>query len=543
MIQQSILSMIWLVGTWVRVYKQARFFQIEEYQSPRYLRWWMRERERVFPRKTVIAVVLGMAVAAMFSESPGTFLPVLAAGVAGVVAVWPPDEGEIKKAFVRTSRATRILVATFGITLAVSALCLLFIVLPANGLWRSLATTVAGLGLYLSAPVILVCGSLVVSPVEAFLRRRFLNRARATLDEIRPVVIGITGSYGKTTTKTFMAHLLNGRYKTFPTPKSYNTVMGVCRAVNETLAGDYSIEYFIVEMGAYVEGEIRRICALTPPRISVVVAVGPQHYERFGSMEHVASAKYEIIAALPPDGVGVFNWDDPYVREMYERGHPQTRIAVSRDESPLAYADGGPRFVASGVSQTLHGLTFRITDHATGDSESFATPVHGEHNVTNILLATAVAVHEGMTLPEIALRARMLQPAESRLVLTTLPGGITLINDAYSANPVGVVGALKTLGLHQTGRRLVVTPGMVELGELQEVENRKLGALIAQYATDVILVGAAQTQPVKAGLESAGFPKDDLQVMESVREAMAWYQANLHAGDAVLFLNDLPDVY
>lgn len=543
----AVIAVVWLAGTWVRIYRQARFFQIEEYMILRYLRWWLQQRERVLPKRTLTVAFAGVSLAAVFSEAPDSPLPALIAIIAGIAAAWPPDEGEIKKAFVRTPRATRILGVSFLVAVVDISTYLIFASMLdiRSDTFQIIVVTIAGLILYLTTPIILACGSLLMYPTEAFLRRRFLTRANAVLAEIQPTVVGITGSYGKTTTKTFLAQILNGRYKTYPTPKSYNTMMGVCRAINEDLANDYSIEYFIVEMGAYVEGEIRRICDLTPPRIAVVVEVGPQHLERFGDIDNIVAAKYEIIQALPPDGVGVFNWDNHYVREMYQREHPQTRIAVSKDIAPLPpYQDGaGPRFVAANISESIYGLTFTIKDRETDEIEAFTVPLPGEHNVTNILLATAVAVHEGMPLRDVALRARRLEPAESRLTEIITREGISIINDGYSANPVGVVGALKTLGLRDSGRRLVITPGMIELGELHESENQKLGQLMAQHATDVILVGSEQTAPVKAGLDSRDFPADRVQVVEQLRDAMAWYQTNLKAGDTVMFLNDLPDTY
>ena len=199
-----------------------------------------------------------------------------------------------------------------------------------------------GLLIYLAAPVILVIGSLLMLPVEAMIRKRFIRNARNVMQTINPKVIGITGSYGKTTTKNFVADILNSRYKVYATPKSYNTMMGVCLAINNDMANDYSTEYFVVEMGAYIEGEIARIADLTPPQISIVTEVGPQHLERFGNVETIATAKYEIIKALPADGLGVFNWDNPYVREMYERGYPSNRIAVSKSVLPDDVPADGP---------------------------------------------------------------------------------------------------------------------------------------------------------------------------------------------------------
>ncbi|MBI5669097.1 MAG: UDP-N-acetylmuramoyl-tripeptide--D-alanyl-D-alanine ligase [Chloroflexi bacterium] len=539
-----VILIIWLVGTIIRTYRQARFYQIEEYMGGRYLRWVLARRDRWLPTRPAGAWLVGLLLALFISDAPGSFVPGVIGLVASMIAVWPPDEGEVKKGFKPTARAKRLLGAAF-ISAAALAVAALLVVnrLPDVSDVRLVAVMAAGFTLWLLAPAWLVAGNGLMTPVEAAFRRQFIARAAQVLDEVRPTVIGITGSYGKTSTKTYLAHILNGRYKAYPTPKSYNTLMGVCLAINNDLANDYSVDYFICEMGAYIPGEIQRIAELTKPTISIVVEVGPQHLERFGTLENVARAKYEIIKALPPDGVGVFNWDNPYVREMVERGYPNTRLAVSKEVDPANVPANGPRFIASEIEETLDALSFTVTDAQTGESERFVTPLLGQHNVTNVLLATAVAVQEGMPLRDVARRSRGLQPAESRLARQATPAGITIINDAYSANPVGVVHALRVLSLHRTGRRLLITPGMVELGPMMVSENRKLGEVAAQHATDVILVGAQQTDPVKAGLLAAGFPPERLHVVATLAEAVTWYQNELKAGDTVLFLNDLPDTY
>lgn len=542
----AVVALIWLGGALLRIYRQARFYQIEEYMSRRYLRWLLQERERWLPYRPLTAWFVGTAAAVLLGEAPGSPLPGVIAAVAALVAVWPPGEGEVKKRFVRTQRALRLLGAAFVLAAGLLGLLLLIISgLPLPEM-RSIQFAIIGLTgllLFLDAPLLLVAGSAVMTPVEALLRQRYLQQARAVMAAVRPKVIGITGSYGKTTTKSFLTTILSGRYRVYATPRSYNTLMGISRAINQDVADDYSIEYFISEMGAYIPGEIARICELTPPDISIVIEVGPQHLERFGSLENVAVAKYEIIRALPPDGLGIFNWDNPYVREMYERGHPQRRIAVSTQADAPPSGAGGPRFVAADVQESLNGLSFRVVDRESGQEEVFSTGVLGRHNVLNILLATAAAVHEGMSLREVALRVQALRPAESRLVQQHSPAGVTIINDAYSANPVGTLSALQVLGLHRGGRRLLITPGMVELGELHEVENRRLGEAAAQHATDIILVGSKRTEPIREGALAAGFPAERLRVVETLAEARDWYEKHLTRGDTVLFLNDLPDTY
>lgn len=539
-----LIAAIWSAGTCLRIYRQARFYQIEEYMSLRYFRWLWANKKRLLPKRVISAWGFSSVLSYFFSEAPNSILPAIIATIGAIIAVIPPDEGEIKKKFRATPRAKRMLGAAFTVAIILAILSFIFAnsTLSERDLEiRVIAVHALGFIIFMLTPFWLVLGNLIMTPVEALFRRRFINNARKVLDEIHPTVIGITGSYGKTSTKTYLAHILNGRYHAYPTPKSYNTLMGICLAINNELANDHRVDYFIAEMGAYIEGEIEQIAELTQPQIGILVEVGLQHLERFGNIENIAAAKYELIKALPPDGVAILNWDNPHIREMAARGYPQTRITVSREADPHA-DQADPRLIASEVEESLNGLTFRVTDTHTKTSEIFSTPLLGIHNVTNLLLATAAALHEGMNLREISRRVSTLQPAESRLVRQTTANGITIINDAYSANPSGIIGALRVLSLHTTGRRLLITPGMVELGERMETENHRLGVLAAAHASDVILVGK-QTAPIKAGLLAANFPQENIITVSTLSESIAWYQANLGAGDTVMFLNDLPDTY
>ncbi len=540
------LAAIWLLGACSRVVQQARFYQIEEYMSARYLRWMTADRARLFPARPLAAALLGMAIGGLLAEAPSSALPAIVAIIAGLIAVLPARQQEIKKAFAATQRMKRLLATAWlaGLAGFAAALALVNLSFPLEtSLTRIFVMSGIGLALFLLAPVWLVAGNMLMQPLEAALRRRYLRQAASTLSKLNPQIIGITGSYGKTTTKHFLREILGLRGHVYATPKSYNTLMGISLAINRDLADDLRAEYFISEMGAYVPGEIARICQLTPPDIAIVTEVGPQHLERFGSLENVQKAKYELVKNLPADGVAVLNWDNPYVRAMAEAGHPATIFTVSRELTLEAAREQGVDWLASDISETLEGLSFTVTRAQTGEQAHITTNLLGEHNVTNLLLCVAVASHEGAALRDIALRARSLQAAESRLVVNRSAAGVTIINDAYSANPKGVVSALKVLAMHESGARLLITPGMIELGDLQEAENRKLGLLAARYATDIILIGKKQTEPIVRAIESTAFDRSRLQVFESLSESVDWYRNNLKAGDAVLFLNDLPDTY
>jgi len=545
-ILQAMLAAVWLLGAGLRIVRQARFYQIEEYMSGRYLHWAASRRERWLPARSISAWMLGIAVGALLAEAPGSSLPLIVALLAAIVAILPPRESEVKKSLAVTPRMKRLLLSACAICAiafaagwgAVSA------VLPLDiSLIPIFAVSALGCALFLLAPLWLVAGNLLAQPLESALRRRYLKQAAEALAKINPKIVGITGSYGKTTTKSFLRDILNARFRAYATPKSFNTLMGISLAINRDLADDLRAEYFICEMGAYVEGEIDRICQLTPPDIAIVTEVGPQHLERFGSLENVKRAKYELVKNLPADGVAVLNWDNPYIQEMAAAGYPETVLTVSRDLTAEAARAHGVSWIASDVQETLDGLSFTVTRPASGEGAQIMTGILGQHNVTNLLLCIAAAHHEGVALRDIALRIRTLKPAESRLVQERTAAGIIIINDAYSANPAGVVSALKVLGMHETGARLLITPGMIELGDRQDEENHKLGLLAAEYATDIILVGKAQTQPIAWAIQSTSFDLTRLRVVETLSESIDWYQENLKAGDAVLFLNDLPDTY
>ena len=540
-----VLIAVWLIGAWLRIFRQSRFYQIEEYMSRRFLRWLLSDWGRAVPGRSLAAWLMGLVFGFILGEAPDGSLPILIAVIAAIVAVVPPRDAEIKKPLIVTKRVQRILLGAGVVSVLAAAIVqsVNTTLSPSGTLLNVAVTSTLAFILFLLAPLWLVAGNALMQPVEAFLIRRYLKQARNTLEVIRPKIIGITGSYGKTTTKSFLQEILSLHFVTYATPKSYNTLMGISLAINRDLADDYRTEYFICEMGAYVEGEIARICQLTPPDIAIVTEIGPQHLERFGSLENVKKAKYEIITNLPADGVAVFNWDNHYIRDMIAEGYPATRLTVSRELSIDQAREQGLTWVASEIDESLKGLSFYVTRIPSGERQLITTRVVGEHNVTNLLLCIAVAYHEGISLRDIAMRIRNLKPAESRLAVQTSAAGITIINDAYSANPKGVISALKVLGMHESGKRLLITPGMIELGDLQDSENHKLGMLAAEYATDIILVGQYQTTPILEAIQSTDFDPTRVRVVATLKESVSWYQQNLRAGDTVLFLNDLPDTY
>jgi UDP-N-acetylmuramoyl-tripeptide--D-alanyl-D-alanine ligase len=471
-------AIAWIVAGCRRIYQLARYFQLEGYDTRRYLRW-LTNNNRAQTGYTafilaghVLWFFSPVCFALLFLDNGideldksqslqlAGFLTAINLGLAVFAIAIRPSEREIKQPFTPTQRAMRLIFTAFMVDASPSILLTITALRQSSEVDTIFFTLLAGILTFHFAPLTLPLANLLMWPVEESFRRYYLRLAKTHLKRSGAMVIAITGSYGKTSTKHYLQHLLDSRYRVLMTPKSYNTLLGVSRVINEILANDASYDYFIVEAGAYIPGEIASICKLVEPRISMVTAVGPMHLERFGSMQNIVKAKYEIIEALPADGLAVFNGDDPNVRDMAERNYPQNRIIVSRQDAKRA------RLVASNVKMTVDGLDFDLRDTQTNEQRSMHTPLYGEHNVSNILMAAAVALHLGMSLAEIGMRVATLQPAEHRLGRRVMPDGTILIDDAYSANPVGTQMALEVLALHQNVRRIVISSGMFELGPI-----------------------------------------------------------------------------
>lgn len=513
----------------LRVLRLIRFFQLEEYQSGRFARWIIRTHNEItFVILCVVAVLLSLTV---FVTEMWSIIGI--AGLAVLILAVRPTDKQVNQAFKPTPRARRL-----RVTALIVSLLPLIIGLAIGFASQSVGSLIIGGAVTaLVSNFALPIANLVNLPIEARDRAYYLNMARANLDRSGATVIALTGSFGKTSTKVYLHKILSAYKPTLATPRSFNTLMGICRAVNDLLAKTDRCDYFIVEAGAYIPGEIRRICDLVKPQISIVTTVGPMHLERFKTIENIVKAKYEIIEALPPDGIGIFNGDNEYTRGMAERGYPNNRIIVTQYDQPNA------RFAATDVEMIATGTRFTVHDNDAGESVPMSTPIFGSYNVNNILSAIAAARSVGMPLADIAEQVAQLEPAEHRLVRHILPNGVILIDDAYSANPQGTQMALEVLKLQESPTRIVLSAGMFELGDLHDSENEKLGERIAAVATHAILIGKEQTRPVQRGLQRAGFPPDRMIVVDTLNEAIDAYQPLLNPGDTLLLLTDLPDIY
>ena len=330
------------------------------------------------------------------------------------------------------------------------------------------------------------------------------------------------------------------------TPDSYNTPMGICKVIRGELTAEHKI--FIVEMGAYKRGDIRELCNLASPEIGILTAVGPQHLERFKSIDNIAKTKYELIESLPSDGLAVFNCDNEICAGLADKreqgGSPVRRYAT--EPFLVASVSNSANLTAANIRHTSGGLAF--TAHIGVDAPDIAdveirTQLLGKHNVSNILAAMTVAIECGMTLEEIQKAIVNVEPVPHRLQLTVGVGDVTIIDDSFNANPVGAKAALEVLTEIGDGKKVLVTPGMVELGEREYEENKRLGEHAADVCDLVILVGPTRTTPILDGLKAAEYPSQQIIVALNLEEVKQHLATQVRAGDVVLFENDLPDNY
>ena len=369
-------------------------------------------------------------------------------------------------------------------------------------------------------------------PIDKLVNYYYLNLAKKKLQYFNNLkIIGITGSYGKTSSKNIVNEILGSCYITRPSPKNFNTLKGLMITVNNYL--DKFDEIFIAEMGAYVNGEIKEICDFLKPQYGILTTIGDAHLETFGSKENIQKAKFELIESLDTDGLAILNMDDPY-QVNYKLQNKVKVVWISLNNEK---AD----FYAQNIKISNKGMEFDCVFE--GGSIKLRTYLLGKHNIYNILSAVALSINLGVKEEDIKSSVLNLKPVEHRLELKKM-GNFYQLDDAYNSNPVGARNALEVLSL-MNGDKCVVTPGMIELGMEEKEKNYEFGKEISKVADWVILIGKKRCQDILNGLIDNNFPKDNIFILNNVVDAYSIINSlvnperNLYA----LFENDLPDIY
>jgi UDP-N-acetylmuramoyl-tripeptide--D-alanyl-D-alanine ligase len=470
------------------------------------------DRHRPKPEKgirrpvTLTHVLIFAFVVALFFKNE-VFL-VAVAVLYGLFCPWGLSIRGRTSALVWTRRAT-----TTAVVATVAALGVAFVGLVASRPWFPAAVVVW------AVPILLDLTTRVLKPYEEYRSKKFVDEAVARLNRVRPRVVAITGSYGKTSTKHHVVQLM-GDDGVVVTPRSFNNRAGLSRAINENLADGTRI--FVAEMGTYGPGEIRALCSWCVPEIAVITAIGPVHLERMKRLDVIEGAKIEITERA---NVVIVNIDDLVLARWPQRlsdAGKRVRTAGSTNE-------------AASVRVIVDGPNWTVTVEG---AEVGSGPAIAGVQPTNLACALAVAIELGLDSALLLGRLRNVHALENRSNVVTATSGVEVIDDTFNANPASASSALKVLAaLPLSGRRVVVTPGLVELGREQYGENLALARKVAFNHAELVIVNRTNAVPLTLGFDGP------VRRFNTRDEAVTWVRSALVTGDGVLYLNDLPDHY
>ena len=517
------LTIIWfaayLVGAvWYELYI-VHMFQQNSYK-PREYTEWMRVHSNVgrLIGKSLYAVI---SLPLVLVGNRGCLI---AACIMNIMTMVVNKPHPAKKPLVYTKRVKRMLVTTAIIY--VLGILLSFLA----GAYKVPVCESVLLLFFILQPFLILLVNLINQPVEQGIDRYYINDAARILGDMPDLkVIGVTGSYGKTSVKYFLSTLLSGQYNVLHTPGNYNTTLGVVRTIREQMKPYHEI--FICEMGAREVGDIKEICDLVHPGYGIITSIGPQHLQSFHTIENIIGTKFELADAVPSDGKVFLNYDNEYIR------------AHKIDKNVVSYGTTGDglTFKAYDITVSPQGSAFKMKDEQ-GNEYEFHTRLVGSHNVQNIAGAIAVAHTLGIPMEKLRYPVKQLESVEHRLQLKK-QGDWIVLDDAYNSNKNGFEAALDTLAMFKE-LRILMTPGMVELGEKQYDENKEVGIYAADKCDYAVLVGKEQTKPIQDGLTEAGFAHNRMIVVDTLQEAFQMVNAIPNEKQKVVLIeNDLPDNY
>jgi UDP-N-acetylmuramoyl-tripeptide--D-alanyl-D-alanine ligase len=535
------------------VLREFHMLQLNGYKTPEHSRW-MKKNAKRYILPAVLFCVQFLLIPLEYHKLAAASLAIALCFFNAIIALLNKPGKKFKKPLVYTARMKRMMI-TFGILIAVFYVIAIInakqfipdsayrsdsrylptMPIPAYISFRIISIApsfiLVSSALYLT-PILVPLSNLINKPVEKAVQNWYINDAKRILSECPTLhKVGITGSYGKTSMKFYLDELLNSQYNTLKTPESFNTPMGVTITIRRDLKPTH--EYFICEMGARRVHEIKELCGIADPHDGIITSVGPQHLETFGSIENVVNTKFELADHVKAKGGKIYlNGDN----ELIRRKAPEYPNAV------LYGLQEGNHYRATDISVSDRGTEFTVTA-PDGETKRFSMKLLGEHNVQNVLGAIAYAHGTGISLDKLTLPVKRIAAVPHRLQLLDKGGNMTFIDDAYNSNPSGCRAALNVLGLFDACR-ILVTPGMVELGAKQEELNFEFGQEAAKACDHIVLVGKNQTVPIYNGIKDAGYDMDNVFVADSLNEALA--HVNAYQTDKkkiVLLENDLPDNY
>lgn len=455
-------------------------------------------------------------------------------GIAALTKIILILRKKYKKPLVMTPRVWRLFTLTSVISLGGVAAVAAMTYGKHFGIYNSPMLT---LGLTMLITIfswaVMLMAHYILTPVEKSIQRGYINDAKRILRSMPDLkVIGITGSYGKTSTKHYLTRILSEEYDVLMTPGSFNTPMGVVRTIREYMKPYNQI--FVCEMGAKQRGDVKEICDIVHPSMGIITAVGPMHLESFKSIENVRDTKFELADALPAEGYAVINNDFEQCAQREVNNTRAIRYGISDTD--------GCDYIATDIQYTAQGTHFTVKG-PNGLNLELETRLLGECNISDILAAVAIALQLNVPTEKIKYAVATIEQVEHRLSMKQTPGGVTIIDDAFNSNPSGSKMAVDVLAQFTSGKRIIVTPGMIELGSEQYNLNHTFGRHIGESLDIAIVVGEYNREAIVSGINESGFEEKNLYTVATFNEAQAVLGKILGKGDTVLYENDLPDTF
>ena len=546
MTQQDWLTtlIIAIVNTLFLFFASGKFLlamQQCSYRNGRYFRWLYSKKNQYLSRLMLLSL-LGFLFAMLLGPTFASIMPIKYAQYFGflsyaffiVVYIHTERHVTAKLPLKITKRMLRLTIVNFLITFAVSFAITLGLTYSGKGDMTSFGRVYTLLKYSfialtpLLAPFILILSNGVVKPLESRISDKYIKRTKKLLDDSRLIKIGITGSYGKTSVKEILKTLLSVKYRVLATPESYNTPLGISFAVKDL---DSTYDVFIAEMGAREVGDISDLAKLVNPDVAVLTGVNSQHLETFKSLENIKNTKYELFENLKEGGKAFFDVNCDVSKELSQKFNGEKYLI----------GEGSNFVCAQNIKTVKEGVVFDLVIEGEQPEKCFTTLI-GKHSIRNILLAVGVAYKLGLSVREIAFGISRIHSIKHRLEVLPNNKGVTLIDDSYNSNTDGVKCALDAM-LEFDGRKIIVTPGLVELGANQNDVNYALGKLIYEKCEIMIISAKHNAVPLINGFVDAGGSKENILFAPSHTQAQKLLDSILKEGDVVLFENDLPDIY
>lgn len=541
--QIAIYAIMSVINAVILFYASMKFILVLQqcgYRGKRYFTWLGNKDTPYMSRLMLLVLsavlffcVLNMTFEPIFTQTWASYFGFMAYLLFAIVYINSEKHVNAKVPLKITKRLVRLCI-TFALLLAVVTFGLIVLL---NFVAFSIGNEVFALLRFaiicatpLLVPYILFVAYLVNEPLEFCIRKYYLKQAVNKLNATDVIKIGITGSFGKTSVKEILKTILSQKFRVLATPASYNTPLGIALTARNL---DSTHDVFIAEMGARQKGDIKELVKLVNPKIGVLTGVNNQHLESFGTQENIINTKNELFEYMTKDGMGIFSADNENAVNLYN--------AFVGDKY-LAGINGNDNAVsATDITTDVKGMTFTL--NFKGDKNvKCSTVLLGTHSVKNVCLAAAVAYKLGLSPEEIAQGVNRIQSVGHRLELLPNNKNIVIIDDSYNSNVDGFNAAMEVLDTF-SGRKIVLTPGLVELGKMENVTNLEIGKKLAKHADFVIVIGKHNAEMIINGLIDGGMPRENIKFAKSFNKGNDMLNEMMTEGDVVLFENDLPDNY